>query len=96
MVVQRHPAEADRLDSLASYRVLDSAPEPAYDALTALAALLCDAPIAAVTLVDADRQWSKSMHGLDPDEIPRSTSFCSDVVATGAPLAVPDATQHDR
>jgi len=94
--VRHHHAEADRLDSLASYGVLDSAAEPAYDALTALAALLCDTPIAAVTLVDADRQWFKSRHGLSAAEHPRIMSFCSDVVAAGAPLAVGDATTEDR
>ena len=94
--VREHHADADRLDSLASYRVLDSAPEPAYDALTAVAALLCDTPIAAVTLVDADRQWFKSRRGLNADETPRTMSFCSDVVASGARLAVADAMLQDR
>jgi len=94
--VWHHQAEADRLDSLASYGVLDSPAEPAYDALTALAAMLCDTPIAAVTLVDADRQWFKSRHGLSVAETPRIMSICSDVVATGAPLAVGDATTEDR
>ncbi len=94
--VRHHHAEADRLDSLASYGVLDSAPEPAYDALTALAARLCDTPAAAVVLVDAERQWCKSRHGLTADETPRSMSICSDVVAAGAPIAVPDATREAR
>lgn len=52
-------------------------PEPAYDALAALAELLCDTPMAAITLVDAGRQWFKSKHGISLDEIPRSISFCS-------------------
>ncbi len=94
--VRRHASEADRLDSLASYGILDSAPEPAYDALTALAALLCDTPFAAVTLVDDERQWFKSMHGLPTVETPRALSFCSDVVAACEPVSVPDATKHDR
>lgn len=94
--VLEHDQEADRLDSLASYGVLDSAAEAAYDALTALAALLCDTPAAAITLVDADRQWFKSKHGLSVDETPRSVSFCSDVVAADAPMAVGDATTQDR
>ena len=91
-----HPAEHDRLDSLISYGVLDTRRETTYDALTALAARLCSAPFAAVTLVDDDRQWFKSTVGFDLDESPRSTSFCSDVVAAGQVLSVPDTTASDR
>lgn len=94
--VRRHPAEGDRLDSLMSYRVLDSDREPAFDAITALAALLCDTPIAGVTLIDENRQWFKSRHGPLPAETPRTMSLCSDVVAAGAPLTVADLTGDDR
>ena len=94
--VWHHPSEHDRLDSLSSYGVLDTPREAAYDALTALAARLCSTPFAAVTLVDEQRQWFKSAHGLALDESPRSTSFCSDVVAEGRVLTVPDATRADR
>ena len=94
--VWRHPAEHDRLDSLISYGVLDTAPEIVYDALTALAARLCETPFAAVTLVDNDREWFKSVHGVGIDRSARSPSFCSDVVADGQILAVPDATASER
>lgn len=94
--VRLQHAEADRLDSLSSYWVLDSVPEPACDELTALAALLCDTPTTAVVLVDAERQWCKSKYGLIADETPRSMSICSNVVAAGAPIAVPDATREER
>jgi GAF domain-containing protein len=94
--VRPHLHELDRQDSLASYAVLDTLPEVAYDALTALAARLCDAPIAAVTLVDAERQWFKSVHGHRITEIPREFSFCSDVVAGGVVVAVPDAAAAER
>lgn len=95
-MIHFHPDELDRLDSLASYAVLDTPPEAAYDALTALAARLCEAPMAAVSLIDADRQWFKSTHGLSVTETPRALSFCSDVVAGGTVLAVPDATAAER
>jgi EAL domain-containing protein (putative c-di-GMP-specific phosphodiesterase class I) len=94
--VRLHPAEEDRLDSLDSYGVLDTPPETTYDALTALAARLCGTPIAAVTLVDGERQWFKSRHGLDLRATHREMSFCSDVVASGQVLAVPDALDSDR
>lgn len=94
--VRPHPHERDRQDSLASYAVLDSGPEAAYDAITALAARLCDAPMAAVSLIDAHRQWFKSIHGLNATETPREISFCSDVVAGGIMMSVPDATVDER
>ncbi|MCW2777248.1 MAG: hypothetical protein JWN17_973, partial [Frankiales bacterium] len=94
--VRLHAAELDRLDSLASYGVLDTPRETTYDALTALAARLCDAPFSAVTLVDDDRQWFKSLHGLDLDQTPRGVSFCSDVVASGQITAIQDMTRADR
>ncbi len=94
--VRLHVAERDRLDSLDSYDVLDSAPEPTYAAITTLAARVCRTPIAAVSLVDRDRQWFKSIQGLDISETPRSMSFCSDVVADSAALVVTDTTLSGR
>ena len=95
--VSLHPAESDRLDSLRSYQVLDTQPEPSFDRLVALAARLCDTPVAAVTLVDANRQWFKAAVGLGTvTETPRAWSFCSDVVAAGAALAIPDVRDRFR
>jgi hypothetical protein len=94
--VRLHPAEHDRLDSLASYGVLDTPQESAYDELTALAARLCGTPFAAVTLVDGERQWFKSRQGLALQQTARELSFCSDVVAGGQVLAVPDARDAVR
>lgn len=94
--VWKHPAEHDRLDSLASYGVLDTARETTYDALTALAARLCGTSFAAVTFVDDDRSWFKSAYGLKIEQSPRSASFCSDVVADGQILAISDATASAR
>lgn len=94
--VRGHPMEQDRLDSLRSYGVLDTPPDPAYDALTALAAQVCGTPMAAVTLVDTDRQWFKSSLGLGVTETPRDVSFCSHAVADNKILLVPDARRDPR
>jgi PAS domain S-box-containing protein len=93
-----NPAEEARLRALESYGVLDTAPEEAFDRLTQLAADLFDAPMALVSLIDAERQWFKSRHGVDADSTPRSMAFCAHAIEldAGAALVVPDATTDPR
>jgi EAL domain-containing protein (putative c-di-GMP-specific phosphodiesterase class I) len=94
--VRLHPYEKDRLDSLYSYQVLDTPPDPAIDALTRLAAQICDTPFAGVSLIDSHRQWFKSMVGGPAPDVAREYSLCSDAVAAAAPLQVTDAAAHAR
>ncbi|MDP3232739.1 MAG: response regulator [Myxococcales bacterium] len=88
--------EVARLQKLRQYRVLDTLPEPGFDALTALAAHIVGVPIALVSLVDTDRQWFKSRYGLDAPETPRDVSLCGHVVASEVPLVVSDAHLDGR
>ncbi len=88
--------EAARQAALARYAILDTAPEPAIDALTQLAAELCDTPIALVTLVDGDRVWVKARHGTLVQVAPRAGSFCSHAVLGPGPFVVPDARKDAR
>lgn len=96
--VRLHRDEEDRLRSLTSYRILDTAPERAYDAAAVMAAAACGTAGAMVTLVDRDRQWFKAVAGSMRmgRETPRSDSFCSDVVAASTELVVPDALADPR
>ena len=55
--------EAERLAALRDLGILDTPPELAYDELSALAAYICQTPIALISLVDEDRQWFKSRVG---------------------------------
>ncbi len=87
--------EIERLAALHSYRVLDTSPEPAFDDLTALAATLCQTPIALVSLVDKERLWFKSTWGLDQRCASRELSFCSEALGMNEALVVPD-TQTDQ
>jgi len=52
--------ENGRIKLLKSYSILDTLPESDYDNLTALAAQICETPIALITFIDNDRQWFKS------------------------------------
>src|SRR5579859_6554588 len=68
--------EEARLDEVRRYDVLDTAPEPAFDRLAELAAHVCDAPIALVAIVDAERIWHKATYGISLVERPRAGSLC--------------------
>lgn len=85
--------EQARLEALRAYLVLDTPADPSFDRITDLASRICDAPIATITLIDADRQWFKSVVGFDERETPRDWAFCSHtILETGAlPMVVPDA-----
>ncbi|MCA9658345.1 MAG: histidine kinase, partial [Myxococcales bacterium] len=52
--------EAERLAALRALKILDTPPEPEFDDLVAVAARACAAPIAILSLSDADRQWFKA------------------------------------
>lgn len=90
------PSEDERLAALRSYEVLDTKSEQAFDDLTSLIAQICDTPIALVSLVDADRQWFKSRHGLDATETPREHAFCDHTIRTIGTMVVEDACRDDR
>lgn len=86
---------ADRLAALHGLQILDSAAEEAFDRLTRLAIRITDAPIALVSLIDAERQFIKSCAGPPtPRHAPLSHSFCQHVVAAREPLIVADARTH--
>jgi hypothetical protein len=61
---QSSVADPGRLEALRDTGLLDSAPDPLFDRLTALTARLLEAPTALVSLVDLDRQFFKSSFGL--------------------------------
>lgn len=84
-------AEAQRLEALRGYAVLDTAPEAVFDDLTRLAAQVCDVPMALVSLVDEDRQWFKSHLGLEVCSTSREVSFCAHTLERAQLLVVPDA-----
>jgi GAF domain-containing protein len=78
------------------YDILDSVPEEVFDDLTELAARICEAPIAMITLVDEDRQWFKAKLGVTVNETSRDISFCAHAIAQPELFIVPDATLDER
>ncbi len=92
----RPPDEAARLAALHKYDILDSAPEQVYDDVTALAAHICDMPMALITFVDDDRQWFKSSMGFTDWETPRNHAFCAYTIAHDGPMVVENAAEDAR
>lgn len=85
-----------RLKKVQEYHVLDTPREEAFDRITRLVSALLDVPIAAVTLIDRDRQWFKAEKGLDLAETPREQSFCAHAMQGTGPMVVNDATLDPR
>ncbi len=90
--------EAERLVALRGLGILDTPPEPAFDELANLAADVCQAPVALVSLVDGERQWFKSAVGypLEQRETPREVAFCAHAILHADLLVVPDACADVR
>ena len=88
--------EAERLDALQRYEILDTEPEQKFDDLTLLASHICQVPIALISLVDAERQWFKSKVGLTTSQTSRSISFCGHAILEDDVMVVPDAAADAR
>ncbi len=82
--------ENERLQALSSYKILDTPPEDRFDDLTRLAAAVFNVPISLVTLVDEDRQWFKSRHGIDSEQTPRERGFCARTIESDEVFIIPD------
>ena len=90
-------AEASRLAALRRYAILDTPPDGAFDRITALAADLFAVPISIVSLVDHDRIWFKSRHGLDGvAQIGRDPGLCASAILHGEPWVLTDARADPR
>ena len=90
------PDESRRLAAVRRYHVLDTPPDGAFERITSLAARLFDVPISIVSIVDEDRIWFKSHHGVDAEEIGRDPGLCASAVLGSEPWLVNDARNDPR
>lgn len=88
--------EDKRLAAVRRYGVMDTPPDDALDEITALAAAICDTPIALISVVDDQREWFKSKIGFAASEIARDISFSPHALQGPDLFVVPDASINPR
>ena len=90
------PNDEERLKVLHQLNILDTPPEPRFDALTKEAVEKLHVPIAIISIIDKDREWFKSCQGLDTKEGPRNTSFCGHAMLASEMFIVEDTLKDER
>lgn len=93
---KKHFRETDRLSALKALSLLDTVSEKEFEEITFLASKICNAPIALISLVDENRQWFKSKHGLNVNETPRDVSFCGHAILEDDIFVIPNAKVDER
>jgi formate hydrogenlyase transcriptional activator len=88
--------EPDRLEALRRYRILDTPPEVAFDHIAEVATGLFRTPIAMISLVDHDRIWFKSHHGIEAQQVGREAGLCASAILAPEVYHICDAIHEVR
>ncbi|MDF1684380.1 MAG: PAS domain-containing protein [Legionellaceae bacterium] len=88
--------EQERLQDLYDLEILDTADEASFNRITLIAKEFFDVDIVAISLVDAERQWFKSIQGLDVKQTPRNISFCGHTILEHDLFIIGDAIKDQR
>jgi serine/threonine protein kinase len=90
------PDEDARMEAVRRYDLLDTPPDDAIDRITGLAARVLNTPVAIVSVVDTDRIWFKSHHGLELEEITRDPGLCASAILKSEPWIIENARRDPR
>ena len=88
--------ETARLEALRSYEILDTPPDGSLNKMTQMASDIFNVPIAIVSLVDEDRIWFKSHHGLDVQQIEKGPGLCTSAILNDDVYVVENAKEDPR
>jgi two-component sensor histidine kinase len=88
--------ETQRMAAVKRYDILDTPPDGTFDRVTSLAARRFNVPISIISIVDHDRIWFKSHHGLDVKEISRDAGLCASAILNSDPYILENASNDPR
>lgn len=88
--------ESQRLAAVRRYDILDTPPDGAFDRITSLAARRFGVPISIISIVDEDRIWFKSHHGVPVEQIGRDPGLCASAILSSDPHILTDASVDPR
>ncbi len=81
---------------LKRYNILDTPADGSMNRLAGLAAKVFNMPIVVISLVDEDRIWFKSRHGLEAEQISRGGGLCDSAILSDEVYIVEDARRDPR
>lgn len=97
MIEPAFPKNEDkRMEFLNKLRILDTPIEERFERITRIVCRSLNVPISAISLIDDERQWFKSIQGLDVSETPRNIAFCAHAIIEDKPFVIEDASLDPR
>ncbi len=96
MIALQPQNEEKRLHALKRYGILDTPADGNFDRITKLASVIFGVPIAIISLVDTDRIWFKSAHGLSISQIDRHPGLCASAILSSDVYVIGDACKDPR
>lgn len=88
--------EIERLRALLSYNILDTPQEEEFNNLVKLISIVCDSPIAIISMIDDKRQWYKAKTGVPQNEVPKAETFCRYTLQQEEIMEINDARKDER
>ena len=83
--------ELGRQCSVDSFKIIDTPEEEEFEEIVGIVKEVFHVPIVAISIIDRDRQWFKSIQGLDAKETTRDVAFCDHTINSSDCFRVPDA-----
>lgn len=96
IALEKPTNETERLKTLERYQILDTPVDGNFDRITALASAIFKIPIAIISLVDTDRIWFKSHHGLNVKQIGRDPGLCASAILSKDLYIIENAKEDPR
>ena len=93
--MNKEEQEIERLKSLLTYNIIDTLKEKEFDKLAQLASIICETPIALISLIDDKRQWFKAKIGIEAEEMPKELTFCQYTIQKDELWEVEDTTKNE-